>query len=98
MAESREEATGVLLGYDTELTYEKLEDCCILLGQDVPYVATHPDLVCPTWFGSAPDCGSIMEMLRTCGGHRDLHRYRLRRERGHRHHLRPLRRGDAGGY
>ena len=68
VAESREEATGVLLGYDTELTYEKLEDCCILLGQDVPYVATHPDLVCPTWFGSAPDCGSVMEMLRTCTG------------------------------
>ena len=68
VAESREEATGVLLGYDTELTYRKLEDCCILLGQDVPYVATHPDLGCPTWFGSAPDCGSVMEMLRTCTG------------------------------
>ena len=68
VAEGREEATGVLLGYDTELTYEKLEDCCILLGRDVPYVATHPDLVCPTWFGSAPDCGSVMEMLRTCTG------------------------------
>jgi HAD superfamily hydrolase (TIGR01450 family) len=68
VAEGREEAEGVLLGYDTELTYAKLEDCCILLGRGVPYVATHPDPVCPTWYGSAPDCGSVMEMLRTCTG------------------------------
>ncbi len=68
VADSREAAEGVLLGYDTELTYGKLEDCCILLGRDIPYVATHPDMVCPTWFGSAPDCGSVTEMLRTCTG------------------------------
>ena len=68
VADSREEADGVLLGYDTELTYEKLEDCCILLGRDLPYVATHPDPVCPTWYGSAPDCGSVTEMLRACTG------------------------------
>ena len=68
VAENREEAEGVLLGYDTELTYAKLEDCCILLGRDLPYVATPPDPVCPSWYGSAPDCGSVAEMLRTCTG------------------------------
>ena len=68
VADSRDAAEGVLLGYDTELTYRKLEDCCILLGRDIPYVATHPDMVCPTWYGSAPDCGSVTEMLRTCTG------------------------------
>ncbi len=68
VAEDREEAEGVLLGYDTELTYRKLEDCCILLGRGVPYAATHPDMVCPTWFGSAPDCGCVTEMLRVCTG------------------------------
>ncbi len=55
----------LLLGYDTELTYQKLEDCCILLGRGVDYVATHPDFVCPTWYGFAPDCGSVIEMLYT---------------------------------
>ena len=71
VAEDRQEAEGVLLGYDTELTYAKLEDCCILLGRkDIPYAATQPDLVCPTWYGSAPDCGSVAEMLRTCTGRR----------------------------
>lgn len=55
----------LLLGYDTELTYQKLEDCCILLGRGVDYVATHPDLVCPTSYGYAPDCGSVIAMLDT---------------------------------
>ena len=62
--------TAVLLGYDTELTYEKLETCCILLNRGADYVATHPDLVCPTWYGSAPDCGSFIEMLFTATGRR----------------------------
>lgn len=60
----------LLLGYDTELSYQKLEDCCILLGRGVDYVATHPDPVCPTWYGSAPDCGSVIEMLHTATGRR----------------------------
>ena len=57
-------------GYDTELTYQKLEDCCILLGRGADYIATHPDMVCPTWYGSAPDCGSFIEMLFTATGRR----------------------------
>ena len=61
---------ALLLGYDTELTYRKLEECCILLGRGVKYFATHPDMVCPTWYGSAPDCGSVIEMLATATGRR----------------------------
>lgn len=51
------------MGFDTELTFSKLEDACILLGRGVDYVATNPDWVCPTWYGSVPDCGSVSEML-----------------------------------
>ena len=51
------------MGFDTELTFQKLEDACILLGRGVDYVATNPDWVCPTWYGSVPDCGSVSEML-----------------------------------
>ena len=51
------------MGNDTELTFQKLEDACILLGKDVDYVATNPDFVCPTWYGYVPDCGSVSEML-----------------------------------
>jgi len=51
------------MGFDTELTFQKLEDACILLGKGVDYVATNPDWVCPTWYGYVPDCGSVSEML-----------------------------------
>lgn len=53
----------LVMGYDTELTFKKLEDACILLGRGVDYIATHPDLVCPTAYGYVPDCGSVTEML-----------------------------------
>ncbi len=58
----------LLMGYDTELTYRKLEDACILLGRGVTYLATNPDWVCPTSYGSAPDCGSFAQMLEHATG------------------------------
>lgn len=51
------------MGFDTELTFQKLEDACILLGRGIDYIATNPDWVCPTWYGYVPDCGSVSEML-----------------------------------
>ena len=50
-------------GFDTELTFQKLEDSCILLGRGVGWVATNPDWVCPTSYGSVPNCGSVCQML-----------------------------------
>ena len=58
----------LLMGFDTELTFSKLEDACILLGKGVDYIATNPDYVCPTWYGSVPDCGSIATILKTATG------------------------------
>jgi len=72
ICESREGADTVLLGYDTELNFEKLENCCILLQGGADYIATHPDLVCPTWYGGAPDCGSVMAMLKIATGREPL--------------------------
>ena len=63
VAERREDANALLMGFDTELTFQKLEDACILLGQGIPYLATNPDWVCPTAYGFVPDCGSVCEML-----------------------------------
>ncbi len=53
----------LLMGFDTELTFQKLEDACILLGRGVEYLATNPDWVCPTAYGYVPDCGSVSQML-----------------------------------
>ena len=65
-----DDITVLLSGFDTELTFQKLEDSCILLNRGVPWLATNPDWVCPTWYGSVPDCGSVCEMLtRATGKH-----------------------------
>jgi HAD superfamily hydrolase (TIGR01450 family) len=53
----------VLVGFDTELTSEKLRKTCELLKRDLPYIATNPDLTCPVSFGFIPDCGAICEMI-----------------------------------
>ena len=58
-----EDIDCLCMGFDTELTFQKLEDACILLNRGVSYIATNPDWVCPTWYGSVPDCGSVAEML-----------------------------------
>ncbi len=54
----------IVMGFDTELTFQKLYDVSyLLLTRDIPYIATNPDLVCPTEFGSVPDCGSVCQMI-----------------------------------
>ena len=51
MTEVSDEASVVLIGFDTENTSEKIRNTCIMLGRDVAYLATNPDLVCPVaWF------------------------------------------------
>lgn len=64
-----EEDVDILLsGFDRELTFQKLEDSCILLNRDVTWLATNPDWVCPTWYGAVPDCGSVCQMLTNATG------------------------------
>ncbi|MBO5231085.1 MAG: HAD-IIA family hydrolase [Clostridia bacterium] len=63
----------IVMGFDTELTFKKLEDVSkLLLTRDIPYIATNPDLVCPTEFGSVPDCGSVSIMLKNVSGREPL--------------------------
>lgn len=63
-----EEVTTLLCGFDTELTFQKLEDACILLNRGADFIATNPDWVCPTWYGYVPDCGSVCQMLTRATG------------------------------
>ena len=68
--ELEEDIFGLVISNDTELTFKKLDDACILLGRGVEYIATNPDWVCPTWYGYVPDCGSFAEMLFRATGKR----------------------------
>lgn len=60
----------LIVGFDTELTYQKLVDACKILfeSKEIEYLATNPDLVCPTSFGFIPDCGSICKILEITTG------------------------------
>ena len=58
----------MVIGFDRELTFCKLEDACRLLGRGVDYFATNPDWVCPTEYGYVPDCGSFAFMLEKATG------------------------------
>lgn len=66
--ELEDDVFGLVISNDTELTFKKLDDACILLGRGVEYIATNPDWVCPTWYGYVPDCGSFAEMLKRATG------------------------------
>lgn len=59
---------GLLIAYDTELTYQKLIDATKLLNRGVIYLATNPDKVCPVSYGYVPDCGSFAMMLENATG------------------------------
>ena len=61
---------GLVISNDQELNFKKLEDACKLLLNDIEYIATTPDWVCPTSFGYVPDCGSFAEMLFRASGKR----------------------------
>ncbi len=55
----------VIIGYDTELTYDKLKQACIHINNGIEFVATHSDVVCPTSEGNIPDIGSFINMIKT---------------------------------
>lgn len=68
-----EDIEGVVMGFDTELTFKKLDDVSKLLTEkDIPYIATNPDYVCPTEYGYVPDCGSVADMLFNATGKRPI--------------------------
>ena len=74
ITEVLDEVECIVMGFDTELTFKKLEDVSRLLcgRPDLPYIATNPDYVCPTEFGSVPDCGSVCDMIFNATGKRPV--------------------------
>ena len=71
ITEDTQETEVIVMGFDTELTFKKLSDVSYMLcTRDMPYIATNPDYVCPTEFGSVPDCGSVCDMIYNATGKR----------------------------
>ncbi len=65
---SAENPDFAVLGFDTTLTYEKIWRLCDLVVAGVPYIATHPDINCPTETGFMPDIGAMIAMIAASTG------------------------------
>lgn len=55
--------SAVLVGFDLELTFEKLTQAVRFLTNGVPLFASHPDAVCPSSAGPIPDAGMTLAAL-----------------------------------
>jgi HAD superfamily hydrolase (TIGR01450 family) len=63
----------VVLGYDTQINYEKLATASIHLHNRVPLVASHPDMVCPSPDGGLPDVGAYLALFKATTGVEPTH-------------------------
>lgn len=64
-----ENADLVVVGFDTELVYEKLKMACHFIRKGCPFIAANPDWVCPMPHNEVlPDCGSICALLTASSG------------------------------
>lgn len=68
---NRNEPDAVVVAFDTQLTYADLCKTAWWVQSGIPYIATHPDRVCPTDEDTVlVDCGSIVEALCAATGRR----------------------------
>lgn len=64
-----DEPDGVLVGFDTSLSFSRLCRAAYWIKRGKPYLATHPDLVCPTDEPTVlVDCGSVCAALAKATG------------------------------
>ena len=62
----------VIVAFDKELTYHKLETACELINNGVPYYLSHIDIFCPTLKGNMPDCGAIGILIEKTTGMKSI--------------------------
>ena len=64
-----EDVKVVCVGFDTSLTYEKLDKAVHYLRRGAAFIAANPDWVCPMPADEVlPDCGSICALLTAATG------------------------------
>ncbi|WP_407271270.1 HAD-IIA family hydrolase [Radiobacillus sp. PE A8.2] len=62
------EATYVILSWDREFTYKKLDNAFQAWRNGARVLATNPDRTCPVEHGFVPDCGAIIGALEGATG------------------------------
>lgn len=69
MKTADDEPDAVVVGFDTTLSYQHLCECAWWIAQGKPFIATHPDLVCPTNLPTVlVDCGAVCACLEAATG------------------------------
>ncbi|ACR79846.1 HAD-IIA family hydrolase [Kosmotoga olearia] len=63
----------VVLTYDKTLTFKKISKFCGFVRDGISYIASHPDINCPTERGFIPDVGSFMALIKTSTGREPDH-------------------------
>lgn len=58
----------VVVGFDTTLTYARLAKACDFIRNGCIFIATHPDINCPTETGFIPDCGAMCALIASSTG------------------------------
>lgn len=65
------EPDAVVVGFDDGLTYDRLAQTAYWISKGLPFIATHPDRICPTDRPVVlPDCGAICALLESATGRR----------------------------
>jgi len=65
---SKENADAVVLTFDMTINYDKLNQACRLIRNGRDFIASHPDLNCPTEDGFIPDCGAMCAFITASTG------------------------------
>jgi NagD protein len=63
-----ENPDGVVVGFDTNISYKILSQTCDFVRSGLPYFATHPDLNCPVEGGFIPDAGATLAFIAASTG------------------------------
>lgn len=58
----------VVLGFDTSVTYEKINKAANFIAGGAEYIATHPDVNCPLKDGFMPDVGAFISFFKSSAG------------------------------
>jgi glycerol-1-phosphate dehydrogenase [NAD(P)+] len=58
----------IVLGFDTDMDYNRLTKLCDFVRAELPYYGVHTDYNCPVESGFIPDCGSLAAAVTAATG------------------------------